>query len=62
MDFATNRYDEGKQLNASYLDLSKNFDKVLHKRLVLQLKGHGVRDDVLSCVEQRLSWEDTGQY
>ena len=38
LDIATNSFDEGKQLDVpSYLDFSKAFDKVPHKRLVCSL-------------------------
>ena len=37
LDIAMNSFDEGKQLDVSYLDFSNAFDKVPHKRLVLQL-------------------------
>ena len=54
LDIATNSFDEGKQLDVSYLDFSKAFDKVPHKRLVLQLKAHGIRGEVLNWIEQWL--------
>ena len=38
LGIATNNFDEGKQLDVSYLDFSKAFDNVPHKRLVLQPK------------------------
>ena len=37
LDIAMNSFDEGKQLDVSCLDFSNAFDKVPHKRLVLQL-------------------------
>ena len=40
MDIASNSFDEGTQLDVSYLDFIKAFDKVPHKRLVLQLNPH----------------------
>ena len=54
MDIATNSFEGDKQLDVSYLDLSKAFDKVPHKRLVLQLKAHVTKGEVLNWIEQWL--------
>ena len=40
--------------NLSYLNFNKAFDKVPHKRLVLQLKAHGIKGEVLNWIEQWL--------
>ena len=37
-----------------YLDFTKAFDKVPHKRLVLQLKAHVIKGEVLNWIEQWL--------
>ena len=37
-----------------YLDFSKAFDKIPHKRLVLQLEAHGIKGEVLNWIEQWL--------
>lgn len=55
LDVATESFDRGKQLDVSYLDFSKAFDKVPHKRLGLQLKNHGIRGNILKWVETWLS-------
>ena len=41
LNIATNSFDEGNKLDVSYLDFNKIFDKVLHIRLILQLKANG---------------------
>ena len=55
-----------------YLDFSKAFDKVLHKRLIKKLEGYGVQGNVLRWIagwledrkqrvqlnEQRLGWTE----
>ena len=53
LDFVTAGFDGRKQLDVSYLDFSKAFDKVPHKRLGLQLKSHGIKGNVLRWVQ---SW------
>ena len=55
LDFATESFDKRKQLDVSYLDFSKAFDKVPHKRLVLQLKRHGIDGKTLNWIENWLS-------
>eukprot|EP00061_Rhincodon_typus_P002622 g18031.t1 len=35
--------DEGKAINAVYMDFSKVFDKVPHGRLVQKVKSYGIR-------------------
>ena len=48
-------FDEGKQLDLSYIDFSEAFDKVPHKRIVLQPKALGIRGKVLNWIDERLS-------
>ena len=55
LDVATNSFDQGKQLDVSYLDFSKAFDKVPHKRLGLQLEKHGIRGNTLKWIQLWLS-------
>lgn len=38
----TESLDEGFEVDIIYLEYSKAFDKVLHKRLISQLKAHGI--------------------
>ena len=54
-DRATESFDKGRQLDVSYLDFSKAFDKVPHKRLCLQLKWHGINTRILHWIENWLS-------
>ena len=54
-DTATESFDKGKQFDVTYLDFSKAFDKVPHKRLCLQLKCHGIRGKILEWIENWLS-------
>ena len=55
LDEATETFDQGKQLDVSFLDFSKAFDTVPHKRLCLQLKCHGIDGKILSWIENWLS-------
>ena len=55
LDIATDSFDQGKQVDVSYLDFSKAFDKVPHKRLILQLKTHGIQGQILNWIEAWLS-------
>ena len=55
LDVATNSFDQGKQLDVAYLDFSKAFDKVPHKRLGLQLKLHGINNKMHAWIELWLS-------
>ena len=47
LEVVTASLDQGKQLDVC-LDFSKAFDKVLHRRLCLQLKLHGIRGEILN--------------
>ena len=55
LDVATDSFDKRKQLDVTYLDFSKAFDKVPHKRLVLQLKNHGIKGKLLDWIKTWLS-------
>ena len=37
-----------------YLDFSKAFDKVLHKRLIKKLESYGIQGNVLRCISELL--------
>ena len=39
--------DEGSKVDIIYLDFQKAFDKVLHQRLLLKLKAHGIGDGII---------------
>ena len=40
--------DRGKQIDVIYLDMSKAFDKVSHKRLLLCLREYGFEGNILN--------------
>lgn len=46
LDDWTNSLDNGKPVDAIYLDFSKAFDTVCHERLLAKLKSYGVTDEV----------------
>ena len=46
--------DEGSPVDIIYLDFSKAFDKVPHKRLVQKLKAHGIKGEVVNWIEEWL--------
>ena len=52
--------DKGVPTDAVYLDLSKAFDTVPHKKLLHKLKGYGVGGDILNWITDFLS--DRKQY
>ena len=54
-EVATESFDKGTQLDVSYLDFSKAFDRVPHKRLCLQMKCHGIGGSTLKWIETWLS-------
>ena len=47
-------HDHGA-LDAIYLDFAKAFDKVPHERLLLKVKSHGIKGDVLEWIQDFLS-------
>ena len=52
---ATESSDKGTQLDISYLDFSKAFDRVPHKRLCSQMKCHDIGGSTLKWIETWLS-------
>jgi len=55
LNFATEQFDQGNQVDVAYLDFSKAFDKVPHKRLMIQLQSHGIAGSILKWIELWLS-------
>ncbi len=55
MDFVTEAVDKGNSVDIFYLDFSKAFDKVPHKRLAETMKAKGIEAGVLRWVESWLS-------
>lgn len=47
--------DAGEQIDSILLDFSKAFDKVPHKRLLMKLDHYGVRNNILSWIQDFLS-------
>ena len=45
----------GSPVDIIYLDFQKAFEKVLHQRLVLKLKAHGIGDGIIDWIEQWLT-------
>ncbi|HKJ81868.1 MAG TPA: reverse transcriptase family protein [Ignavibacteriaceae bacterium] len=53
-DFVTRELDDGSDVDIVYLDFSKAFDKVPHKRLIKKLKSHGIDGTICNWVENWL--------
>jgi hypothetical protein len=53
-EWVTKLVDEGSPVDIIYLDFSKAFDKVPHKRLVEKLKAHGIKGKVVNWIEEWL--------
>lgn len=51
----TNELDDGNDVDLIYLDFSKAFDKVPHKRLLLKLEAHGIGGEVGRWIENWLA-------
>ncbi len=50
LETLTSAVDAGDAVDVVFLDCAKAFDKVPHKRLMVQLKGHGVDGKVLEWI------------
>ena len=48
--------DEGSPVDIIYLDFQKVFDKVVHQRVLLNLKAHGIGDGIIDRIEQWLTY------
>ena len=55
LEDVTSFVDKGLPVDAIYLDFSKAFDKVPHKRLIKKLKVHGVGKKVLQWIQNWLT-------
>ena len=47
--------DDGSPVDVVYLDFQKAFDKVPHQRLLLNLKAHGIVNDVINWIKKWLT-------
>ena len=47
--------DEGSPVDVIYFYFQKAFDKVLHQRLILKLKSHGMGKSIINWIEQWLT-------
>ncbi len=54
MDRVSKEVDSGKSVDIIFLDFSKAFDKVPHKRLIQKFRAKGVEGDVLRWMENWL--------
>ena len=54
LEDVTKTIDEGKALDVIYLDFSKAFDKVPHKRLLHKIKFHGISGNVAAWISEWL--------
>ena len=55
LEEVTKYVDEGNPVDVLYLDFSKAFDKVPHKRLVEKVKAHGIGSNIWRWIEAWLS-------
>ena len=49
-------FDDNVEVRAAFLDISKAFDKVLHKGLIFKLKQNGISDKILNIITDFLSF------
>jgi hypothetical protein len=55
LESITEAKDSGKSVEVIYLDFSKTFDKVPHKRLMAKLRAKGINEEILRWMEHWLS-------
>ena len=55
LDDWTSELDEGRVVDAIYLDFEKAFDSVPHKRLIMKLNRHGLSGKLLNWVQSFLT-------
>jgi len=55
LEFVTKGLDKGEDIDVIYLDFSKAFDKVPHKRLIYKLQSFGINDVFSNWIANWLS-------
>ena len=48
-------FNEGQELRAAFLDISKAFDSVWHEGLIYKLKKIGIEGDMIGIIQSFLS-------
>ena len=57
----TEELDNKNSIDVIYLDFQKAFDSVPHKRMIIKLKGYGIKGDLLKwieffCIKENSEW------
>ena len=55
LEYITKELDDGNSIDVIYLDFSKAFDKVPHRRLVYKLRLHGIGGRLVDWISEWLS-------
>ena len=55
LEYVCDYIDKDLPVDDIYLDFSKAFDKVLHKRLMVMVKAHGIRGKIWGWIDDWLS-------
>ena len=55
LDYITKKLDEGQPVDVLYLDFSKAFDKVPHRRLIQKLKSYNFSGELVSWISKWLA-------
>ena len=55
LDYIGTCLDNGGQVDMLYLDMSKAFDRINHKRLILKLSNSGIGGNLLNWFESYLT-------
>lgn len=55
LEYVTDQVDSGEDIDVVYLDFSKAFDKVPHKRLIYKLKEYKINNSIVDWIENWLN-------